>query len=91
MILSLPGKVSRMLVCSKACRAIQNAFSKPSLENLISNDANLVLHLSVRPLVFSSKSAIINLIICLKSIHLHRRHSKKVQSHVDMMKIHAVR
>ena len=77
MILNLPGKVSRMLVCGKACRAIQHAFSKPSLENLISNDANLVFHLSVRPLVFSSKSAIINLILGFKSIQLHRRHSKK--------------
>ena len=33
----------------EACRAIQNAFSKPSLVNLISKDANLVFYLSVYP------------------------------------------
>ena len=31
----------------EACRAIQHAFSKPSLVNLISKDANLVFYLSV--------------------------------------------
>ena len=34
----------------EACRAIQHAFSKPSLVNLISKDANLVFYLSVYPL-----------------------------------------
>ena len=33
----------------EACRAIQHAFSKPSLVNLISKDANLVFYLSVYP------------------------------------------
>ena len=33
----------------EACRAIQHAFSKPSLVNLISKDANLVFYLSVNP------------------------------------------
>ena len=35
----------------EACRAIQHAFSKPSLVNLISKDANLVFYLSVCPLL----------------------------------------
>ena len=91
MILSLPGKVSRMLNCSKACRAIQHAFSKPSLENFISNDAKLIFHLSVRPLVFSSKSAIINLILGFKVDSTSSTSFKKLQRHVDMMKIHAMR
>ena len=33
----------------EAYRAIQHAFSKPSLVNLISKDANLVFYLSVYP------------------------------------------
>ena len=33
----------------EACRASQHAFSKPSLVNLISKDANLVFYLSVYP------------------------------------------
>ena len=35
----------------EACRVIQHAFSKPSLVNLISKDANLVFYLSVYPLL----------------------------------------
>ena len=42
LISSLPGKALRTLV--EACRAIQHAFSKPSLVNLISKDANLVFY-----------------------------------------------
>ena len=38
----------------EACRAIQHAFSKPSLVNLISKDANLVFYLSFYPLFHSS-------------------------------------
>ena len=38
----------------EACKAIQHAFSKPSLVNLISKDANLVFFLSVFPLFHSS-------------------------------------
>ena len=34
----------------EACRAIQHAFSKPSLINLISKDTNLIFYLSVNPL-----------------------------------------
>ena len=37
----------------EARRAIQHAFSKPSLVNLISKDTNLVFHLSVYPLFHS--------------------------------------
>ena len=35
----------------EACRVIQHVFSKPSLINLISKDANLVFYLSVYPLL----------------------------------------
>ena len=35
----------------EACRAIQHAFSKPSLVNFISKGANLVFYLSVYPLL----------------------------------------
>ena len=35
----------------EACRAIQQAFSKPRLVNLISKDSNLVFYLSVYPIV----------------------------------------
>ena len=38
----------------EACQAIQHAFSKPSLVNLISKDTNLVFYLSVYPLFHSS-------------------------------------
>ena len=34
----------------EACQAIQHAFSKPSVVNLISTDRNLVFYLSVYPL-----------------------------------------
>ena len=50
MISSLPGKALRMHV-DEACRAIQYAFSKPGLVNLISKDVNLVFYLSVYPLL----------------------------------------
>ena len=38
----------------EACGAIQHAFSKPSLVNLISKDMNQVFYLSVDKLVHSS-------------------------------------
>ena len=41
----------------EACRAIQHAFSKPSLVNLISKDANLVFDLSVYPLLNTLQSS----------------------------------
>ena len=55
LISSLPGKALRTHVESLGFRAIQHAFSKPSLVNLISKDTNLVFYLSVYPLFhFSS-------------------------------------
>ena len=42
----------------EARRAIQNAFSKPSLVNLISKDAKLVFYLSVSPIVYLFKREI---------------------------------
>ena len=42
LISNLSGKALRGLVDCEACRAIQNALSKPNLVNLISKDANLV-------------------------------------------------
>ena len=50
---SLGCKASRKLVDCEACRAIQHAFSKPNLVNLISKDTNLVFYLSVYKLVNS--------------------------------------
>ena len=37
-----------------ACQAIQHVFSKPTLVNMISKDANLVFYVSVYKLVHSS-------------------------------------
>ena len=55
LISSLPGKALRTLIdIAKACRAIQYAFSKPSLVNLISKDTSLVFYLSVYPLLHFS-------------------------------------
>ena len=57
LISSLPDKALRTLVdiarLAEQSRAIQQAFSKPSLVNLISKDANLVFYLSVYPLFHS--------------------------------------
>ena len=47
----------------EACRAIQHAFSKPSLVNLISKDVNLVFYLSVYKLVHSSNYSDYDIII----------------------------
>ena len=41
----------------ETCWAIQQAFSKPSLVNLISKDANLVFYLSVYPLLNSFQTS----------------------------------
>ena len=40
-----------------ACRAIQHAFSKPCLVNLISKDANLLIYLSVSKLIHCSNDS----------------------------------
>ena len=53
----LNGSAARLresLLKCEACRAIQHAFSKPNLVNLISKDMNLVFYLSVYKLVNSS-------------------------------------
>ena len=42
----------------EACRAIQHAFSKPSLVNLISKDTNLVFYLSVYPLLSTLQTSV---------------------------------
>ena len=47
------GFVNASWYC-EACWAIQHAFSRPSLVNLISKDMNLVFYLSVYPLFHSS-------------------------------------
>ena len=41
----------------EACGAIQHAFSKPRLVNLISKDANLVVYLSVYPLLITLQTS----------------------------------
>ena len=60
----------------EACRAIQHAFSKPSLVNLISKDTNLVFFLSVfvMPAIMTSFS------IFVLIQHHYRCHSKSATS-----------
>ena len=48
------ARLRECLLNHKACRAIQHAFSKLSLVNLIAKDMNLVFYLSVYKLVHSS-------------------------------------
>ena len=58
MISSLPGKALRTLVdIARLAERFNNAFSKPSLVNLISKDANLVFYLSVYPLLNTLKTS----------------------------------
>ena len=56
----------------EACRAIQIAFSKPSLVNLISKDANLVFYLSVYPLLNTLQTSDYDVIfdVCVDSASL---------------------
>ena len=55
LISSLPGKALRTHVdIARLAERCQHAFSKPSLVNLISKDANLVFYLSVYPLLNTS-------------------------------------
>ena len=64
----------------EACRAIQHAFSKPSLVNLISKDANLEFYLSVYPLLNTLQSDY-DVILMFVLIQRHkRRHSKSATS-----------
>ena len=54
-IISFPGKALRTLLLNRnACLAIQHAFSKPCLVNLISKDVNLVFNLLAFKLAHSS-------------------------------------
>ena len=59
---SLPGKVLHSLLNHKACQAIQHEFSKLSLVNLISKDANLVFYLSAYQ-VTTLKTSVYDVII----------------------------
>ena len=56
----------------EACRAIQQAFSKPSLVNLISKDANLVFYLSVYPVLKTLRTSDYDVIsdVCVDSASL---------------------
>ena len=54
LISSLPGKASKILVESPGLPSHSTYIAKPSLVNLISNDGNLVLYISVLKLVHSS-------------------------------------
>ena len=62
----------------EACRAIQNAFSKPSLVNLISKDASLVFYLSVYPLLNTLQTS--NNDVFFFIFVLIQRHSKSATS-----------
>ena len=65
----------------EACRAIQHAFSKLSLVNLISKDANLVFYLSVYPLLNTLQTSDYDVILMFVLIQRHkRRHSKSATS-----------
>ena len=55
----------------EACRAIQHAFSKPSLVNLISKDANLVFYLSVYPLLNTRQTSDYDVIFDFVLIQRH--------------------
>ena len=87
MISSLPRKALRMLV-----DIARHAFSKPSLVNLISKDANLVFYLSVYPLLNTlqtSDNDVFFLLLCRFSVI--SKVIQKVQRHHDLIKVHAVR
>ena len=61
----------------EACRAIQHAFSKPSLVNLISKYTNLVFYLSV---TLQTSDYDVIFVFCLLLIQRHRHHSKSATS-----------
>ena len=65
----------------EACRVIQQAFSKPSLVNLISKDANLVFYLSVYPMLNTLLTSYHDVFLMFVLIQRHkRRHSKSATS-----------
>ena len=71
----------------EACRAIQHAFSKPSLVKLISKDANLVFYLSVYPLLNTLQTSDFDVIFgfCVDSVSLVT--SFKTLRHHDQIKV----
>ena len=72
----------------EACRAIQHAFSKPSLVNLISKDANLVFYLSVYPLLNTLQTSDYGVIFwCLCWFSVISDVIQKVQRHHDLIKV----
>ena len=75
----------------EACRGIQHAFSKTSLVNLISKDANLVFYLSVYPLFYSSNYRLWRNFRFLYSFSIISDVIQKAQRHHDLIKVHAVR
>ena len=72
MISSLPGKALRILVDIVGLPAIQHAFSKPSLVNLISKDANLVFYLSVYSLLNTLQPSDYDVIFLYVLIQRHK-------------------
>ena len=69
----------------EACGAIQHAFSKSSLVNLISKDANLVFYLSVYPLSNTLQSSDYDVIFyfCVDSASLERSFKSATSSWPD--------
>ena len=70
----------------EACRGIQHAFSKPSLVNLISKDANLVFYLSVYLLFLSSNKQLWRNFWVLFWFIIINDVIQKVQHHHDLKK-----
>ena len=68
----------------EACRAIQHAFSKPSLVNLISKVRNLVFYLSVYTLQISDYDVSFDFLCCFSVIS---DVIQKVQRHHDLIKV----
>ena len=68
----------------EACRAIQHAFSKPSLVNFISKDPNLVFYLSIYPLLLAIMTYFV-LFLCWFSVISDV--IQKVQRHHNLIKV----
>ena len=75
----------------QACRAIQHVFSKLSLVNFISKDANLVFYSSVYPLFHSSNYRLWHNFLFLWWFRVITDVIQKMQRHHDLIKAHAVR
>ena len=72
---------------------IQHAFSKPSLVNLISKDANLVFYLSLyKSIHYSTRDHDVIIEFPVDSMSLTTSFKKKkMQRHSDLIKAYAVR